>query len=549
LINTNSNNNAGTTDVGTICGVDDLTVDFARRKVFDSNQREIALSALSFDTFRVLIEASPAVMTANDLIDRAWRGSVVSDETVTQRIRLLRKALHDDRRRPRYIETIRNVGYRLIPPVSEARPIAKSTALPARFHVGSALIVLTLFAVIWLVRTTDEQPITELPVAAVPQGPVTATELAEQARNLVRQRNQDSQGHAIRLYEQALQLEPDNAEVRASLSLALSTSVAWYGDTLDIATRAERLAREALESGAFFRAEFALGFSLDAQGKVEPARAAYERAVALDPTHYGARASLAYLLQVKGQLVEALSHNMIAFEQAPPGTLDTQIASCLRLLGFYSVASEWLDRADRLDPDSAHAAPSRALDLITRNEFELARSVIDDALARGVIQVELYEYLVVLALLENDLESAAEIIESVPASISHRGPVIVWRGIIDALRSGTVEEVIEFRNELLLSIEAGDTWPESLLYIALLEAVAGHHDETIQTLKRLEAAGYRDHLWLAFLPPFQVLHEESQFLNIVKSMRSDAERQHEQVLTADWLPLALRTSQGESINP
>ena len=115
--------NAGTT----VCRIDDLIVDFTRRKVFDGDHNEIALSALSFDTLKALIEAAPAVLTTEELINRAWRGSVVSDETVTQRIRLLRKALHDDRRQPRYIETLRNVGYRLIPPVSTALPVFGET--------------------------------------------------------------------------------------------------------------------------------------------------------------------------------------------------------------------------------------------------------------------------------------------------------------------------------------------------------------------------------------------------------------------------------------
>ena len=71
------------------CHIDDLTVDFTRRKVFDRNQQAIAMSALSFDTLRALIEASPAVVSTGELIERAWGGSVVSDETVTQRIQVL----------------------------------------------------------------------------------------------------------------------------------------------------------------------------------------------------------------------------------------------------------------------------------------------------------------------------------------------------------------------------------------------------------------------------------------------------------------------------
>jgi tetratricopeptide (TPR) repeat protein len=331
--------------------------------------------------------------------------------------------------------------------------------------------------------------------------------------------------------------------------MSLAKLVAWYGEDINISLRAEELARKALANGAFFEAELALGFSLDAQGRVEPAREAYERAIALDPSNYGARASLAYLLQVKGRLVEALSHNMIAFEHAPPGVLDTQIASCLRLLGFYVVASEWLDRTDRLDPDSVHAAPTRALDLITRGELQQGRAVIDSALERGVIQVELYEFLLVLALIDDDIQSALAIIDSVPESINHRGPIIAWRSIVNALGDQAGGEAIELSRRLQQDIDGGETWPETYLYIAMLNAAAGKFDDAITALQKLDAAGYRDFLWLEVSPIFRPLRSDPRFQAIISNIRNDVERQRAQVLTAEWLPPELQASEAELITP
>jgi DNA-binding winged helix-turn-helix (wHTH) protein/thioredoxin-like negative regulator of GroEL len=532
----------------TACHIDDLMVDFDRRKVFRRDGSEISLPALSFDTLKALIEAAPAVLSANELIDRAWRGSVVSDETVTQRIRLLRQALQDDRRQPRYIETLRNVGYRLIPPVSTVPHVADNSSSFHRMIAGGVIAVLVIGVTAWMLESRQEPVEIEDTAAGFSLGPVTAVELSDQARTLVRQRNQDSLRHAIDLYEQALEMEPDNVDIRAALSLALSTSVAWYGDSIELAARAERLARQAAESGNFFQAEFALGFSLDAQGKIGQAQAAYERALALDPEHYGVRASLAYLLQVKGRLVEALSHNMIAYEKAPPGMLDSQIASCLRLLGFYSIASEWLDRTNQLDPDSAHAAPARALDLITRHEFDEGRRIIDMALARGVEQVELYEYRIVLALLNNDINAAREVLDSVPASIGHRGPFEVWRIVVNTMTSGVDSDVMEKDDAIIASADA-DTWPDDYLYAAILEAAAGHDDRAIAALQRLAAAGYRDYLWLSLLPTFADLHGEPAFDHIVAGMRADVDRQRAQLLTAEWLPPEWRLTELSQINP
>jgi DNA-binding winged helix-turn-helix (wHTH) protein/Tfp pilus assembly protein PilF len=530
------------------CHIADLTVDFARRKVLRDDGTEIPLSALSFDTLKALIEAAPAVLSANELIDRAWRGTVVSDETVTQRIRLLRQALQDDRRQPRYIETLRNAGYRLIPPVSPVSAVAEKPHPFRRVMTGALFVAAIVGAAVWMVADRPDVAAVEDNTVRFSLGPVTAAELSDQAKALVRQRNPDSLRHAIGLYEQALDMEPGNAVIRADLSLALSTSVAWYGDSIEQAERAERLARQAAASGTFFQAEHALGFSLDAQGQIGQAQAAYERAVALDPAHYGARASLAYLLQVRGRLVEALSHNMIAFEQAPPGTLDAQIASCLRLLGFTAIASEWLDRTDQLDPDSAHAAPARALDLITRHDFDEARQVIDMALARGVEQVELYEFRIVLALRDGNTDAAREVLDSVPASISHRGPFAVWQAVVAAMTSGAGSNGTE-KIDVLMAGGDADTWPDDYLYAAILQAARGHDDKAIVALQRLAAAGYRDYLWLELLPPFANLQDEAAFNHVIEGMRADVDRQRAQLLAVEWLPPEWRATSHSRVNP
>src|SRR5262249_26023662 len=49
-----------------------------------------------------------------------WKGTVVSDDALTSCVQELRRALQDDSRKPRYIETRHRSGYRFIAPLSEA---------------------------------------------------------------------------------------------------------------------------------------------------------------------------------------------------------------------------------------------------------------------------------------------------------------------------------------------------------------------------------------------------------------------------------------------
>lgn len=64
-----------------------------------------------------LAERPSELVSKRDLIDAVWQVEVVSDGTLTRAIALLRKALGDDARNPRFIETIPKRGYRFIAPV------------------------------------------------------------------------------------------------------------------------------------------------------------------------------------------------------------------------------------------------------------------------------------------------------------------------------------------------------------------------------------------------------------------------------------------------
>lgn len=69
-----------------------------------------------------LVEAAPATVTTDELVERAWDGRIVGNETVTQRVRLLRQALGDDAQEPRYVAAVRGEGYRLLPAVEPLVP-------------------------------------------------------------------------------------------------------------------------------------------------------------------------------------------------------------------------------------------------------------------------------------------------------------------------------------------------------------------------------------------------------------------------------------------
>lgn len=107
------------------------------------------------------------VVTREALLAAVWPGLVVGDDSLTQVIIKLRKALGDDTREPAYIQTIAKGGYRLIAPVNlhaesdpatvdtpeVMRPVRRLSTRDARMLVAGAVVIALLAVVAWWQRT------------------------------------------------------------------------------------------------------------------------------------------------------------------------------------------------------------------------------------------------------------------------------------------------------------------------------------------------------------------------------------------------------------
>ena len=120
--------------------IGDLRVDIGQQRVIRA-RLEVPLPNLSFQTLVALIRCAPNVLSNESLMSQVWPGLIVSPETVNKRVNLLRDALGDDVREPRYIAGVRSRGYRLVAPVSRAAGALTAPDLP--MPVGEAAIHLT----------------------------------------------------------------------------------------------------------------------------------------------------------------------------------------------------------------------------------------------------------------------------------------------------------------------------------------------------------------------------------------------------------------------
>lgn len=96
--------------------IGDLTVDTTNKTV-TRGQDSIDLSPRSFHLLVALAKCAPNVISRHDLLETVWPDEYVNDETLSQRVRVLRKSLGDLDETPRYISAVRGWGYRMVAPV------------------------------------------------------------------------------------------------------------------------------------------------------------------------------------------------------------------------------------------------------------------------------------------------------------------------------------------------------------------------------------------------------------------------------------------------
>lgn len=89
-----------------------LTVDVLKRQVRRDGE-EVRLTPKEFDLLAFLMEEPGVVMTREQILARVWAQERAGDmRTVDTHVRTLRQALGESAERPRWIETVRGVGYR-----------------------------------------------------------------------------------------------------------------------------------------------------------------------------------------------------------------------------------------------------------------------------------------------------------------------------------------------------------------------------------------------------------------------------------------------------
>jgi TolB-like protein/DNA-binding winged helix-turn-helix (wHTH) protein len=111
----------------------------------------LKLEARTMRLLLCLAERAGQTIDTNELMDRLWAGTIVTQDSVYQGVASLRRILGDDAKNPSYIVTVPRRGYRLIAkvaPQSRPPPAPRARYWKAGLAVGLAVLFVTIAGLI-----------------------------------------------------------------------------------------------------------------------------------------------------------------------------------------------------------------------------------------------------------------------------------------------------------------------------------------------------------------------------------------------------------------
>ncbi len=291
-----------------------------------------ALEPRVMDLLFLLASRPGEVFSREEILERLWPAVTVGEDALARSISKLRRALGDDPAAPVYVETIPKRGYRLVAPVAadaEDPPVPGLRRRPSRMVLVSTFVLLAVVMGAALFSSGA--------VRRVTGATSEAQALTARAEDHYFQYTRADNEAAMELYEQAIAEDPDYAPALAGLANGIVQRVIRWPGGRDVRHRdlaeaiaagrtstpearrqlarartlAERAARLAPADPGVLRA---LGLVRSAQGELEGATAAYQRALARDPDAWGVLINLGDVSEMRGRDAEALAHFERAYE-------------------------------------------------------------------------------------------------------------------------------------------------------------------------------------------------------------------------------------------
>ncbi|MCI0662077.1 MAG: winged helix-turn-helix domain-containing protein [Acidobacteria bacterium] len=356
-------------------------------KVLWKGGEVVPLTPKAFDTLVILVEKSGHLVEKEELISQLWPDSFVEENSLSQNVYLIRKALREESQGIRYIETVPRRGYRFIATVKEIPgednqedgkqighagltkplPILWSPQRPPRFSraiLFALMLALTLLAtgLIWSALRRYDPGINAKRITAVslnPSGTDIPGAYQAYARGIFfwNKRTEDGLSRSIEYFHQAIAQDSQYALAWAGLADAYAVTGYLgykYMPSDEAFLKAQEAAMKALSIDQTIAEAYAALSVVRAYYESDLAGAEKEikKAIALNENNATVHQRYSIYLRDQGRLREALREIQRAHELDP---LSLPIGSNLSyihyLLRDYDQAAICAQKVLEAEPD------------------------------------------------------------------------------------------------------------------------------------------------------------------------------------------------------
>lgn len=485
-------------------------------------QQLLPLKGLTFDMLLALVDANNEIVSLEALSEQVWKGKVVSDDTIAQRISLLRKALPEHA--SVNIESARSEGYRWLAKVeigTSQKPVSHKTVI-ALFAIATVIAVVIGLSLTWFKSEpqslTDQMVLdpTNIPGHGLDADVFTRVKLAR-AQQYANALTTESNIIAIKMYRELLDTDPQNPLFRLGLAQTLLYGVSVFHADRVMLEEAEELSASLLALNPLQPQYLWLrGFYFETAKEMQSALDNYEAAYSQSSEDAQIALSLAHLYAESGRLYDAMRLNITPSIRGESRQL-RQIAQLLYLTDQTDIANDWLNASVQLAPDDAVASFELAKYLMVNDRHSQALEVISEfhLNAKGnansyVLEFILQFYFEEMTLAESALAEAERVQPQAPI-------VIAWRQWFNQLQSVPVTSSVPALSD--------NNWPNAQVAGCIQALAQDDTDTALVLLTRATRMGFLDYKYIMQMPAFDILQDNPMFTELLLMMKQRQEEQ------------------------
>jgi adenylate cyclase len=525
-----------------------------------SGPLEVRLTPKAAAVLTVLVTRAGEPVSKEDLFASVWNDAIVSDDALTSCIQELRRALADDAKQPRFIETRHRRGYRFVAAISED-VAAEATASPPSTNAISTVAVLPFADMSpgrdqnYLCDGLAEELINAL--TRIDGLRVAARTASFQFRGTAADVQQVGRQLGVEtLLEGSVRKADDRLRVTVQLIEVATGYHRWsqrfdrkLDDVFAIQDEIAESVATSLRGSLLSRNEKpaprpqtgALAYEYYLRGRqhvlpmtqpdLEKATEMFERAIALDTSYGPAWACVGVVYSTLYEWFGAREQDLVKAERASqkarevaPGLAESHVSRgfALSLSRHYDEAAQEFEEAIRLNPNLFEAYYYFARTCFARGDIQRSAGLFRKA---AEVRREDFQSPMLLGQALRMLGQVEDAQTATREGIRRAEQMLVLNPVDSralSLGSGALFADGQKARAMAWSQRALELYPDDLSALvngACLYAKAGRKEEALELLERVFARGWGKRDWVEHDPDYDILREDPRFQQLLTRLK------------------------------